>query len=124
MMKLKVHEPTVQSYQSKAQSCTSQKQMRTLSASWKRASAFNASAKMERRRAVDQLRTITAANNDEEKKISNTIAKAALVDRSVAIIEAKITAAKTSIQENSEQEVAMNNHWSSIGDEMKKMLNN
>ena len=79
---------------------------------------------MERRRAVDQLRTITAANNDEEKKISNTIAKAALVDRSVAIIEAKITAAKTSIQENSEQEVAMNNHWSSIGDEMKKMLNN
>ena len=123
-MKLKVHEPTVQSYQSKAQSFTSQKQMRTLSASWKRASATNASTKMERQRAVDQLRTITAANNEEEKKISNTIAKAALVDRSVALIEAKITAAKTSIQENSEQEVIMNNHWSSIGDEMKKMLNN
>lgn len=98
--------------------------MRTLSASWKRASSTNASTKMERQRAVDQLRTITAANNEEEKKISNTIAKAALVDRSVALIEAKITAAKTSIQENSEQEVIMNNHWSSIGDEMKKMLNN
>ena len=123
-MKFEVHKPTVRSYESRQQSVISQKQMRTLSASWKRASAFNANTEIEHRRAVDQLRTLIFANNEEEKKITGTISKASDVDRSIAIIEARIAAAKTSIQENFEQEKKLESHWSSIDSEMKKMMNN
>ena len=119
-----VTKPVLQSQQSK-QSCTSaQKQLRSLTALYKKHAVKNSSAKKEYQRSIEVERQVTQSNNEEEQLITKYIAKSKLVEVEINSIESQLQLKRSLIEKNNEENDALTKRVEGIDTAVAQMLNN
>ena len=123
-LKLQAEVPIHQSFQSKQESRLSQKQVRTLNARLKRVTNDQVNGKREQQRLVDHLRELVHVNNQEENRITVTIAESKNVNAEIAQVDAEIVKVREDIMKNNRRDTELEAQWSSVDLAVERVISN
>jgi predicted component of type VI protein secretion system len=80
--------------------------------------------KREQQRLVDHLRELVHVNNQEENRITVTIAESKNVNAEIAQVDAEIVKVREDIMKNNRRDTELEAQWSSVDLAVERVISN